>query len=1074
MRSSKSKKVRKAPGPEEEAGVRCAQCQQNNPRSAKFCNACGARLEADCPTCGRANAPGSRFCNECGASLTDGAVPAAGSRFASPHVYTPKHLAEKILSSRHALEGERKQVTVLFADTKGSTELLADLDPEDARKLLDPVLERMMEAVHRYEGTVNRVLGDGIMAIFGAPLAHEDHAVRACYAALAMQQAIRHYTADVRRAHGVEVQIRVGLNSGEVVVRDVGNNLHMDYSAVGKTTHLAARMEQLASPGTIRLTPDTLRLAEGFVQVTSLGPVPVKGIADAVEVFELTGTTLTRTRLQAAAARGLTRFVGRDAELDQIRQALGSAGSGHGQVVAVMGEPGVGKSRLFWEFTHSHRLQDWLVLESSSVSYGKATAYLPVIDLLKAYFAIEAGDDARRIREKITGKLLTLDEALQPALPAFLTLLEVPVKDRAWKDLDPQQRRQRTLDAVKRLLFRESQIQPLCIVFEDLHWIDADTQAVLDTLIESLPTAQILLLVNYRPEYQHGWGSKTYYTQLRLDPLPSESAEELLRYLMGDDRGLQPLKRLLIDRTEGNPFFLEECVKTLVETGVLSGDRGAYRLMKPLDTIQVPATIQAILAARIDRLLPEDKTVLQNAAVIGKDIPLTLLQEVAELPEEALRASLTRLQVAEFLYESALFPELEYTFKHALTLEVAYTSLLQEQRRNLHARIVAAFETLYPERVADRVNWLAHHAFRGEVWGKTLKYFRHVESTVPPSLDAVLGTGPESPSYLWWMGDYERAVKAAQRDLAAAVDFGVFDFNVAASYRLGQTYHSLGDYPRAIEFLRRNVATLEGDLLCEYCGMSGLPSVFSRSWLSSCLAERGEFAEGIVLGEEGVQIAESVNHAYTLIVACFGLGSLYLIKGNLDNAVAVLERGLVLARVEDLPILFPFVASPLGFAYALSGRASEAVPLLEQAVEEAVSMKLMANQSLRIARLGEAHLLAGRADSALPLAERALQLSREQKERGHEAYALRLLGEICSQADPSETENAIARYGQARLLAEELGMRPLMVHSDLDLSRLHRRTGNRERADECLTEAMALAREMDMRFPGEAHERTET
>ncbi len=1073
MRSSRSRKVRKAPGSEAETRVRCAQCQQDNPTGAKFCNACGAPLEAVCPTCGRANTPGSRFCNECGTSLIDGAASAVGSRFASPQAYTPRHLAEKILSSRSALEGERKQVTVLFADVKGSTELLADLDPEDARKLLDPVLERMMEAVHRYEGTVNRVLGDGIMAIFGAPLAHEDHAVRACYAALAMQQAIRRYTADARRTVGVEVQIRVGLNSGEVVVREVGNNLHMDYSAVGKTTHLAARMEQLASPGTIRLTPDTLRLVEGFVQVTSLGPVPVKGIADPLEVFELIGTTAARTRLQAAAARGLTRFVGRDAEINQLRRALEKAGSGHGQVVAVVGEPGVGKSRLFWEFVHSHRLQGWLVLESSSVSYGKATAYLPVIDLLKAYFRIEADDDGRRIREKVTGKLLTLDEALRPTLPAFLTLLEVPVKDHAWQDLDPQRRRQRTLDAVKGLLVRESRIQPLCVVFEDLHWIDAETQAVLDTVVESLPTAQILLLVNYRPEYQHGWGSKTYYTQLRLDPLPPENAEELLRSLAGDDLGLQPLKRLLIDRTEGNPFFLEESVRTLVETGVLSGDRGAYRFTKALDTIQIPPTIQAVLAARIDRLAPEDKTILQTAGVIGKDIPVKLLQAVTGSPEEALRAALTRLQIAEFLYETTLFPDPEYTFKHSLTLEVAYAGLLHERRRSLHARIVEAFETLFPERVAERVNWLAHHAFRGEVWGKAVKYLRHPTSTSPPSLDAVLGVGPESPGYLWWTGDHEGAVKAGQRDLAVAADFGNFALNVVASFRLGQTYHSLGDYPRAMGFLRQNVAALEGDLLCDQCGMAGFPSVLSRAWLAWCLAERGEFAEGIALGQEGIQIAESANHVWSLIAACFGLGGVHLIRGDVDSAIAVLERGLVLDRVENFPILFPFVASPLGFAYALSGRVAEAVPLLEQALEQALSMKLMANHSLRIARLGEAHFLAGRPDSALQLAERALNLSREHKERGHEAYALRLLGDIGSHGDPADVEKAEACYRQALTLAEGLGMRPLVAHCHLGLSWLHRRTGNEQKAEECLTTAVALTREMDIRLRGGSHEGTE-
>ena len=693
--------------------MRCPQCRQDNPESAKFCRDCGGRLEAVCPGCGHPNLPGSRFCNECGKPVAALSVP--GPALASPQSYTPRYLAEKILTSRHALEGERKQVTVLFADIKGSLELLADRDPEEARKLLDPVLERMMEAVHRYEGTVNQVMGDGIMALFGAPLAHEDHAVRACYAALAMQESIRRYTAEVRRDHGIEVQVRVGLNSGEVVVRTIGSDLRMDYSAIGQTTHLAARMEQLATPGSTRLTGDTLLLAEGFVQVVPIGPIPVKGLASPVDVFELVGTSTTRTRLQAAAARGLTRFVGRNQELDHLRQALDKAGRAQGQVVAVVGEPGVGKSRLFWEFIHSHRTQDWLVLESSSVSYGKASAYLPVIDLCKSYFRIEARDDARSVREKVTGKLLTLDESLGALVPGFLALLDVPSDDTSWAALDAGQRRRRTVDGLRRLLLRESQIQPLCLVFEDLHWVDAETQGLLDALVESLPTARILLLVNYRPEYGHGWGSRTCYSQLRLDPLPAESAEELLRTLLGETEELDPLRHLLMERAEGVPFFLEESVRALVETGALAGERGGYRLTRPLGTIQVPATVQAILAARIDRLPPEDKTLLQTAAVIGKDLPFALLQAVVEIPEDALRHGLGRLQAAEFLYETALFPELEYTFKHALTQEVAYTGLLQERRRDLHARIVKTFEALYPERTSERTSWLTLHAFRGEV-----------------------------------------------------------------------------------------------------------------------------------------------------------------------------------------------------------------------------------------------------------------------------------------------------------------------------------------------------------------------
>jgi class 3 adenylate cyclase len=445
-------------------------------------------------------------------------TPSTTTQDRAPLTYTPPYLAEKILTSRPALEGERKQVTVLFADLKGSMALLADRDHEEARQLLDPVLERMMAAVHRYEGTVNQVMGDGIMALFGAPIAHEDHAVRACYAALAMQGTVQQYAAEVQRAQGVPVQIRVGLNSGEVGVRAIGSDLHMDYTAVGQTTHLAARMEQMAMPGSIVITPAVLGLAEGYVQVKPLGAVAVKGLSAPLEVYEVLGAGLVRTRLQAAAARGLTRFVGRETELEALRQALERARMGRGQVVALVGEPGVGKSRLVYECTRSHRTQGWRILESRSVSYGKATGYLPVIALLKAYGQIDDRDDTRSVRAKVTGQVLTLDEALQDTLPALLALLEALPADSPFRSLDPPQRRQRTLEALKRLLLRESQEQPLLVVFEDLHWIDAETQALLNSLVESLPTARLLLLVNYRPEYQHGWGGKTYYTQVRLDP----------------------------------------------------------------------------------------------------------------------------------------------------------------------------------------------------------------------------------------------------------------------------------------------------------------------------------------------------------------------------------------------------------------------------------------------------------------------------------------------------------------------------------------------------------------------------
>jgi class 3 adenylate cyclase/tetratricopeptide (TPR) repeat protein len=1002
----------------------CPRCQQDNPAHARFCLGCGSRLALACAACG-AELPGTaRFCLHCGQAV-DTATAAKGS--AAPEAYIPRHLAEKILTSKSALEGERKQVTVLFADLKGSMELLADRDPEEARKIIDPVLELMMEAVHRYEGTVNQVMGDGIMALFGAPLAHEDHATRACYAALRMQNAVARYAEDVRKRHGADVQIRVGLNSGDVVVRSIGSDLHMDYTAVGQTTHLAARMEQLARPGTTLITEATLRGAEGFVQVKALGPTPIRGLAEPVPVYEVVGAGPVRTRLQASLARGLTRFVGRDAEVDQLRRALEQAGSGRGQIVAVVGEPGVGKSRLFFEFIHSHRTEGWLVLESSSVSYGKATPYLPMIDLLKGYFKIAEQDDMRAVRAKVTGNVLTLDEGLKDNVPPLLWVLDALPKDHEFMGLDVAVRRTRTLEAVKRVLLRESRTQPLLLVFEDLHWIDAETQALLDSLVESLPTTSILLAVNYRPEYQQPWGNKSYYRQLRIDALPPDSARALLDTLLGDQPGLHPIRRLLIERTEGNPLFLEESVRALVELEVLVGERGAYRLGKDPGAIQIPATVQAILAARIDRLPADDKRLLQVASVIGKDLPWSLLLETAEQAEDDLRSGLARLQAAEFMYEAKLFPDLEYTFKHALTHEVAYGSLLHDRRRALHGQIVVAIERLHADRLSEHGDRLAHHAFRGEMWEKALHYLREMGSSESkPSIDAFMG-GAESAGHLWFRGEYERALMLALRERGFAASFANFGWTIVSNYRLGQIYHSLGDYPKATEALTRTVTLLEGDLKRQRFEMAGLPAVLARVWLAFCAAECGNAREAAALTEEATAIAEAEDHAYSLVIAHAGTGMLRNLEADYEGAIGPLERGLVTVRLFDIPFLFSLIAAPLGRAYALTGRIEEGLRLLEDAVQRAQDMQWAANHPLRLVWLGETYVLAGDASAGRRLGTRALELARRLGERGHEAYALRLLGQIAASGPAPDLEQASAYYVEGLALAQTLGMQPLAV-----------------------------------------------
>jgi predicted ATPase/class 3 adenylate cyclase len=1075
-----------------------------------------------CPRCATANAPGHSFCQACGARLSTPADPGA-------HRAAAAALDLRGLATRSALEGERKQVTVLFADIKGSMELLADRDPEAARALLDPVLDRMMAAVHQYEGTVNQVMGDGIMALFGAPLAHEDHAIRACHTALAMQASIAAYGEEMLAAHSVPVEIRIGLNSGEVVVRSIGSDLHLNYTAVGQTTHLAARMEQLAAAGSIRLTAETLRLVEGHVHVRPLGPVAVKGLESPIEVYELIGVAAGRTRLQAAAARGLTRFVGRQRELDALHEALEEAGSGRGQVVAVVGEPGVGKSRLVWEFTHSEVTRGWLTLETGAVSYGKSTAYGPVVTLLRAYFKVEERDDPGEIHAKVVGQALGLDAALETALPALLALLGAG-EDAQWEALDPPQRRQRTLDALARLFLRESRVQPLLLVFEDLHWIDAESQAFLDLLAESLPDAPVLLVLNHRDEHRTAWEDRPWFRQLRIEPLAGETAGELLRTLLGDDPGLRPLARLLFEKTEGNPFFLEESVRELVETQALVGRRGAYRVARAPESIHVPPTVQAVLAARIDRLGLEDKRLLQSAAVIGKDVSLALLQAVADQDGDALGLGLSRLRAAEFLYETRLFPDREYTFKHALTHEVAYGSLLHERRRALHARVVSALEELHGERWTEHAETLGHHAVRGEVWGRAVRFLRRAGTRAAvhsacraavASFEQALGVLPNLPEgrerlvqaidlrlylvgtlwtlgelaraltqlreaeelaqtlgeprrhgrvsalmslYSWALGDLPRAVASGQRGLEIGERLGDLALQVSAARYLGQAYHTLGEFRRALEYLGGNLERLQGDLQHRRLSQAALPSVSCRAWMVYAAAELGELAAAARWSEEAVRLAEAADHPESLIHACLARGAFHLARGDVAAATASLERAVALCEVADRTLLFPMAASFLGSAHTLAGRLDHALPLLEQAVQRAEAIGLMVGHATRLTRLGEACLLGGRADEAGRLARRALEHAGTHGERGATGWIRHLLGEIAIRRPSPDLEEAARSYREALVDARSLGARPLAARCHLDLGVVARRQGKIQEARAELDAAAALFGEMGIDF----------
>lgn len=786
------------------------------------------------------------------------------SRVSSPKSCAPKDVVESIPAPRNSVEGERKQVTVLFADIRGSMELIADRDPEEAQTILEPVLDCMVEAVHHYEGTVNKVMGDGIIALFGAPLSHEDHAVRACYASLRMQDAVARYAREAGVSHGNPVMIRVGLNSGEIVVRSIGSDLYFDYNVIGPTVHLAARMEQMANPGAVLATANTLRLAEGYIAVKPLGPIPVKGLPAPVEVYEITGSGFARTKLQAAARRGLTPFVGRRDEMNVLHQALDHVRCGDGWLAAVVGEPGVGKSRLVYEFVHSPAMADCLVLEASAASYGRAMSYLPVIELLRSFFRINDHDSTEKIGAKVTERVLALDHSLQDIIPPLLDLFDALGPEHPFQAMDPLQHRQLTHRAVARLLLSESREHPMIVVIEDLHWSDSLTLGLLSEIVTSADDARLLLVVSYRPEFRDAWSGQVNYSQLALDPLATDNLEELLDALLGASDGLSNLKQLMLDLARGNPFFAEEIVRSLVDGGVLEGVRGSYRLVKALSSIEVPPTVQAVLAARIDRLPAAQKRLLQEASVIGHHVPFALLQAISGLSEGELRDLLNALQTAVFLYATRLFPDLQYTFKHSLTHDVAYAGLLNRHRRSIHARIVGAIEMLYADRLNEQIERLADHALRGEIWEKAVGYLRQAGTRAA-----------EREAYVEAVTLFEQALGAlvqlpeSRATLELAIDL---------RFDIRNVLQPLGDRVRIATYLH------EAELLTVR-----LNDKSRTGWVQSYLTEQlwmlGRYAEAVKAGKSAISIAEQLDDLPLQVVTNLPLGLAYHTRGDYRQAI---------------------------------------------------------------------------------------------------------------------------------------------------------------------------------------------
>jgi class 3 adenylate cyclase/tetratricopeptide (TPR) repeat protein/ribosomal protein L40E len=1018
--------------------MRCSKCGTNNPSGNSFCAQCGTALTQACSKCNADNPPTSNFCGKCGAALTGGAgSPATASPTAEP-TSTVRIAPEQPDTS--LLDGERKTVTALFADIKGSMELMEDLDPEEARAIVDPALKLMIDAVHRYDGYIVQSTGDGIFALFGAPVAHEDHPQRALYAGLRIQDELKRYSDRLRVQGKLPLQARVGVNTGEVVVRSIATgDGHAEYTPIGHSTGLAARLQALAPIGSIAASQHTQRLCEGYFAFKSLGPTTVKGVSEPVNVFEVIGLGPLRTRLQVSAQRGLTRFVGRQAELGQMKHALELARAGHGQVLAAMGEAGVGKSRLVFEFKAIAQ-NGCLVLEAYSVSHGKASAYLPVIDLLHSYFGVKPGDDERTRREKVGGKTLMLDRNLEDMLPYLFALLGIVNGEDPLAQMDGQLRKRRTLEAIKRVLLRESLSQPLIVIFEDLHWIDEQTQEFLNMFTDSIGTARILLLVNYRPEYQHQWGSKTYYTQLRLDPLGKESAEEMLEALVGDSGELAPLKRIIIERTEGVPFFMEEIVQALHEEGTLARN-GGVRLTRPLNSLWIPATVQAVLASRIDRLAAAEKELLQTLAVLGREFSLELVRRVTLRPDNQLEPMLWRLQAGEFIYEQPAAGDVEYIFKHALTQEVAYNALLAERRKLLHERAGAALESMLAAQPEDHLPELARHYSRSDNVAKAVEYLgragaRAVQQTATSEAVSYLSQALELLKQL------PESVNRDRQELDLLIALGPFRVLArgpaaaveAEGLRARELCERLGDDAKLAEVLI--------SLSARYTTHNNLPKAREAAEQSIALAER------VNTGRRGA------THSSLALV-------LYII-GDLDSARQHFERGVEFPDRERsiagslAPVILPTVLLLLGYPAAARTKGDKSLELARRLSDPARLVRALENDAMRHVLLRDSASAMQRAEAALSIAAEHEMAMFQSRARFYMGWALAAAGR--EEEGIPEMQQYLSVFGSAgalvplfvALMAEHLRSK---AHIEEGLGAVAEALGRVERTGERMAEA---------------------
>ena len=1095
----------------------CPQCRQDNAPGSNFCRSCGARLTAACASCGSDLPPDSRFCPKCGTPVAREATAARGA-FSAPASYTPRHIAEKILTSKSALEGERKQVTVLFCDIVESTRLAERLDPEAMHGLMDRALRLMAEAVHRYEGTVNQFLGDGLMALFGAPLALEDHAVRGVRAALAIQETLNGYAAQLGSEHGVELRLRMGLNTGPVVVGRIGDDLRMDYTAIGDTTHVAARLEEMAEPGTILISEATHRQVEGYTRCEPIGPVHVRNRTEPVSVFKVVGRRPARSRLEVSAERGLTPLVGRQRDLAVLRDCLARARAGSGQVVTVTGEPGAGKSRLLFELRKALPATQVTWLEGHCEASAQASPYLPIVHVLRAELDIEDGDNPLQVQDKLRQGVMALDPALDATLPFLRELFGVADGDEATKHLEPQTKRRRTFEAMLAVTTAAARRRPLVMMVEDLHWIDQTSEDYLAFLVDGMAGIPLLLLTTHRPGYSVRWADKRYYTRIALDLLTEREAASMTALLIGSREMPSDVLRVILDKAEGNPLFVEEIATSLLERGVVG--RGADVRWAGGAVVDIPPTIQDIIRARIDRLGEPVKRTVQNAAVIGREFGLRLLTRISETAPE-VEQSVDTLKRLEFIHETRFFPELEFIFKHAVIKDVTYESLLAQRRREVHGAIGRAIEELYGDRLDEHAARLAYHYARSDDADKALAYAlvagdraarlyanteaksfyeealaitrrrpaspaadrAHVDAVLKlasvgvtrqdierdaanleraGALADALGDERRSAQVLYWRGrlryvsgDSTGALEHATRSLAIADRLGDDALAAPPVNLMGRIHALRAEFAQAGQLLERSVEQMRRlGDKSEESTAAGL-----AGWV---LGQSGELARALPYADQGIRLAREIQNPFAEAAALLYRGLVHDARGAWADAIADFASARTVAeRVGDRfrAYLAEFCE---GRAHTAAGDPARGRVLLEESLTRAQQIGTKFFLAGLKTALANCFIALGELDAVPALCREAIAIAGETGDRFFGALAHRALAEGLGAQSPPDLEGAERALAEAIRIQREIGARPELARSSLSYARVLDRLGRREEAAAERDRAVRLFEDMAM------------